>query len=381
MPRLLYATRKNFYPESAGGAQRSTLEILERLQERGWAVAVASLTSIFGPTFRRGQREAVAAGRRPGPTIYDEKLGFPTWRRIQIGRIPGSARFDLMLGNRVMDRIVSEFQPDVVLGDSLARCPMLLRPLVHGVPAVYLARSVPVIGTPSILPPGLHFLGNSPYSAAALEAITGESVEIVRPVVTATKYRSAERDPRYVTFVNPIPHKGLGVALEVARRMPETRFLFVKGRWSVYEGRQLERLVAPAHELPNVDVWEYQEDMRRVYAATRTLLVPSQFIETFGRVILEAQTNGIPVVGARVGGIPYTMGEGGIVVEPKHDAGAYVAALQRLERDPALHHELSERARTNSEREDFDPDAQIDMLVRFLEKRVIGSLSGPSRDL
>ena len=33
----------------------------------------------------------------------------------------------------------------------------------------------------------------------------------------------------------------------------------------------VERLVAPAHALPNVDVWEYQEDMRRVYAATRTL--------------------------------------------------------------------------------------------------------------
>jgi glycosyltransferase involved in cell wall biosynthesis len=381
MPRLLYATRKNFYPESAGGAQRSTLEILWGLQERGWDVAVASLTSIFGPLFRGGVAEAIRSGRRPRPVIHDEDLGFPTWRRIQIGRVPGAARLDLALGNRVMDEVVRAFGPDVVLGDSLARCPMLLRPLAHGVPAVYLARSVPVIGTPSILPPGLHFLGNSPYAAAALEAITGESVEVVRPMVPHRKYRCAERDPRYVTFVNPIPHKGLGVALEVARRMPETRFLFVKGRWSVYEGRQLEKLVAPAHELPNVDVWEYQEDMRRVYAVTRTLLVPSQFIETFGRVILEAQTNGIPVVGARVGGIPYTLGEGGIVVEPRHDPGAYVAALQRLERDPALHRELSERARANCEREELAPDAQLDTLERFLEKRVIGSLSGPGPNL
>jgi glycosyltransferase involved in cell wall biosynthesis len=376
MPRLLYATRKNFYPESAGGAQRSTLEILGRLKARGWDVGVASLTSIFGEIYRDGVVGRLRSGRLPGATIYDEALGFPTWRRIQIGRIPGAARLDLMLGNRVMDRIVGEFQPDVVLGDSLARCPMLLRPLAHGVPAVYLARSVPVIGTPSILPRGLHFLGNSPYAAQVLEAIVDESVEIVRPMVPHESYRvpAAERSPRYVTFVNPIPHKGLGVALEVARRMPETRFLFVKGRWSTFEGRQLEQLVRPAHELPNVDVWEYQEDMRRVYAVTRTLLVPSQFIETFGRVILEAQTNGIPVIGAKVGGIPYTMGEGGIVVEPKHDAGAYVAALSRLERDPELHHALSERARTNCHRADLDPDAQLETLVRFLEKRVIGSL-------
>jgi len=381
MPRLLYATRKNFYPESAGGAQRSTLEILARLMDRGWAVAVASLTSAFGPIFRRGQLDALRDGRRPGAIVRDEQLGFPTWRRIQIGRVPGAARLDLALGNAMMDRIVREFEPDVVLGDSLARCPMLLRPLAHGVPAVYLARSVPVIGTPSILPPGLHFLANSPYGAAVLEAIVGESVEIVRPMVPHASYRCEPRDPRYVTFVNPIPHKGLGVALEVARRMPETRFLFVKGRWSVYEGRQLEKLVAPAHALPNVDVWEYQDDMRRVYAVTRTLLVPSQFIETFGRVILEAQTNGIPVVGARVGGIPYTLGEGGIVVEPKHDAGAYVAALQRLERDPALHRELATRARANCERDDLAPDLQLDTLVRFLEKRVIGSLSAPVRDL
>jgi len=68
-------------------------------------------------------------------------------------------------------------------------------------------------------------------------------------------------------------------------------------------------------------------------------------------------------------------------VEPKHDAGAFVAALQRLEREPALHRELATRARANCERDDLAPDLQLDTLVRFLEKRVIGSLSAPVRDL
>jgi glycosyltransferase involved in cell wall biosynthesis len=56
-----------------------------------------------------------------------------------------------------------------------------------------------------------------------------------------------------------------------------------------------------------VEVWEHQQDTRQIYAVTDILLVPSQFYETFGRVILEAQVNSIPVVAANVDSIPYTL--------------------------------------------------------------------------
>lgn len=99
----------------------------------------------------------------------------------------------------------------------------------------------------------------------------------------------------------------------------------------------------PVYTLPNVEVWDHQWDMHRVYAVTDILLVPYQFTETFGRVIVEAQINGIPVVAANVGGIPYTFGQGSIfLVESKDDPQSYVDALQRVRTDrKSLHTAVS----------------------------------------
>jgi glycosyltransferase involved in cell wall biosynthesis len=170
-----------------------------------------------------------------------------------------------------------------------------------------------------------------------------------------------------------VPQKGVSVALEVARRMPGTRFLFLKGKWPSASAKKLETMVRPARDLPNVEVWEHQLDMREVYCVTRVLLAPSQFLETFGRAIIEAQTNGIPVVAARVAGIPDTLGKGGVLVDPKHDVDGYVEALQKLEQDPAHYERLSNLALENSHRPELAPDRQLRTFVRFVNEQVLGA--------
>jgi glycosyltransferase involved in cell wall biosynthesis len=274
---------------------------------------------------------------------------------------------------RSFARRLEAFRPDVVLGDSSADCPLLRQALTREYRCIYLARSVPTIGTPSIIPRNLFFAGNSPYTASVLEAITGKSIEVIRPMVHAANYLVERREPKFVTFINPVPEKGVSIALEVARRMPETRFLFVKGRWPVAHPEMLETLIRPARDLPNVEVWDHQLDMRAVYRVTRILLAPSQFIETFGRVILEAHINGIPVVAANVAGIPDTLGEGGVLVEPKHDVEAYVEALQQLEQDTARYEELSKLALENSQRPEFTPGRQLRTFVRFVNEQVLAA--------
>ena len=123
-----------------------------------------------------------------------------------------------------------------------------------------------------------------------------------------------------------------------------------------------------------MEIWENQTDMRKVYRATKILLVPSQFIETFGRVIVEAQLNGIPVVASKVDGIPYTLGKGGILVEALNDPKAYVKALIELLGDKELYECYARLGRENAARAEFDPNVQVDKFDEFLREDILEGL-------
>jgi len=76
------------------------------------------------------------------------------------------------------------------------------------------------------------------------------------------------------------------------------------------------------------------------------LILPSLWPEPFGRVVLEANAHGVPVVGSARGGIPEAIEDGvtGLLFEPD-EPGALRAAIDRLLREPSLAGELGENAR------------------------------------
>jgi glycosyltransferase involved in cell wall biosynthesis len=75
--------------------------------------------------------------------------------------------------------------------------------------------------------------------------------------------------------------------------------------------------------------------------------------EQFGRVIIEAQACGIPVIGSSSGAIPSVIGGGGWVV-PEGNAKALACLLDRLVDDPPLIAEAKLKALQNVER--FSPE-------------------------
>lgn len=76
-------------------------------------------------------------------------------------------------------------------------------------------------------------------------------------------------------------------------------------------------------------------DPRPLYAAMDGFALPSELMESFGRVSIEAQACGVPVLGSRVGGIPETLQEGvtGVLLPPG-DAAAWSEALLAFARLP-----------------------------------------------
>ncbi|MDJ0702680.1 MAG: glycosyltransferase [Leptolyngbyaceae cyanobacterium MO_188.B28] len=363
MPKLLFVTRRAFYPDCSGGAEQSSLYLFQSLQKLGWEIEVICRVSLRSQYFWRGCWRILKREQPPSLSVVDNDLGYPCWRWItKFGQQPQWIEF--------LNRRLEEYQPDIVLGHDQPNCPLLINAAERGYPSFYFARNLGNIETGEVIPEKLHTIANSPYTAEVASQVSTKEIGVVLPFMKCDRYRVQARQRRYITFINPIPEKGVDVVLEIARHLPQERFLFVKGQWPIYGESALEAFVKPARELPNVDIWEHQADMRQVYAMTDVLLVPSQFTETFGRVIVEAQVNGIPVVTAKAGGIPYTVGRGGVLIDPKDNVQAYVEALTQLRQDQDHYAELSDLARKNSQRTEFDPQYQVKNFIQFVESRI-----------
>jgi len=110
---------------------------------------------------------------------------------------------------------------------------------------------------------------------------------IVRPLMHEDKIRIDEPfQGDCITIVNANQNKGINQFIEIAKRMPERKFLAV----IPYYG-ELQPPPAPS----NVEWIPFDDDVRNILKRTRILLMPSYY-ESFGRIAVEAMYNGIPVI-------------------------------------------------------------------------------------
>lgn len=168
---------------------------------------------------------------------------------------------------------------------------------------------------------------------------------VLRPIVRVADYR-VNTTREFVTLINCNENKGGGLLKEIAYRMPEVRFLAVKGDY--------EKQLVPS--LPNVTVWDNQDDVRKVYARTRALLVPSAY-ESYGRVAVEAASSAIPVIAHPTPGLVEAMGDAAIFVD-RRNPGRWIRAIRELLTHPQTYRDWSRRAAERAA--SFDPDADLD---------------------
>lgn len=178
------------------------------------------------------------------------------------------------------------------------------------------------------------------------EAFHGQShrpgrVLVVRPPVWPDEYRTPRGD--CITLVNCTVSKGAGLLAELAERMPDRKFLAVRGGYGEQE----------PPTLPNVLVLDHMpgRQMRdEVYARTRLLLMPSDY-ESWGRVGVEAMASGIPVLAHPTEGLVESLGGAGVFCD-RGDVAAWQAAVERLD-NASAYRAASQRAAARSK--ELDP--------------------------
>lgn len=200
-----------------------------------------------------------------------------------------------------------------------------------------------------------------------LAAVEGRPrVITVRPLVRAADYATMPGDR--VTLVNlrrmerspggAVMGKGAELFWSLAERMPDVKFLAVRGAYGGQMVRQLQNVEVldhvPAHEMRD-----------RVYARTRVLLMPSSY-ESWGRVGVEAMCSGIPVIAHPTPGLLESLGMGGVFFDRKDVAG-WEAALRGLA-DPDVYRAAAARALHRSAQ--LDPTEDLDRWCDAVEQTV-----------
>ncbi len=216
--------------------------------------------------------------------------------------------------------------------------------------------------------------------AKKLAPITQLPTLVLRPFMNIASITCAKRTPEYITLLNPLPAKGVmlaaALAREAARRGRPYKFLFVEGRGT----RETMRALCPdALALPSVSIANNTSDVKLVYERSSVILYPSLWFETAGKVPLEANANGIPVLASNIGGIPEMLDGAGYLFDPPAACVSawetppppeyveqWLAVLDRLHNDPAEHADAVRRARAAAER--YNPAQMAQEFVDFVQR-------------
>ena len=158
--------------------------------------------------------------------------------------------------------------------------------------------------------------------------------------------------------------KGIGIILDLARRLPDVRFKMLGA-----EGDMEDEVTQAAAAAENVDLMRDPsgpasarlETIAMIYAAADLLLVPSQYAEGSPMVLLESSATGTPVLASNLGGLREAVTpEAGRLVEPT--AEAFSATLQAMLADRAELAALRKRTRAYAERR--YSERNVDLIVR-----------------
>jgi glycosyltransferase involved in cell wall biosynthesis len=397
MRRILFVTY-GCYLDSSNGASVASRAMMEALARRGYLVEAVS-----GVYVEHGSEVDAGAWLEGLGTPFESIAGgswtadmrglhsdVPPHFRLTVGGVlitlasrataggpkPGDEAYEDVL--RLYEAAAERLQPDVLVnygGGRLTR-EVRSRARSRGVAIVFPVHNFgyrefeAFAGADAVIVP-------SRFAADNYRKTLGLDCTVLPNIVDLARVQVTDRDPRYLTFVNPSYEKGVYVfariADELGRRRPDIPILVVEGRASE---RTLADCGLDLRDYGNIFLMGHTPDPRKFWGVTRAALLPSLWWENQPLVAIEAMVNGIPVIGSDRGGIPEALGEAGVILPlperltaatrflpTAEEVGPWVEAILRLWEDEPMYREHSRRARSEARR--WDPEILEQQYDRF----------------
>lgn len=344
---LAFASGKSLFPIGEGGGETVAHDLLSGLYKRGHlpqaygTIALKDVPALNAALVEFNSDLEIASRDLEITTYSGKTLRCPSNLVFRYGV---NYPFSLTTDDNFLSFLEEQFsqnKPQCLLFQA-ERSPQIFEVARHqGVYPIFYAHNgleFRLFNDPKALP---LVLANSKFCQERLWKGYGINCELLHPAVNLDRYVVEQNSHKYITMINPVVVKGIVPFLHLAAGLPARKFLIVEG-WGTPP-----QVLDVIRKLPNVTYMKRQVDMRTVYGKSHILVVPSQWEEAFGRVIVEAQINGIPVLASAVGGIPEALGDGGVLVKDFRNPKAWLDGMIKLE---ARYSELSALARINARR-------------------------------
>jgi len=377
----------------SNGASVATLDVLQGLTTLGFECQAfctskldihkeVNFEKIIGDLREPYQVRPSVCGADRARVLYTRRHQVPiTFMHLETTRHIKQSREEIRTVLQFFLRFLEIYRPDVMLtygGDGIT-LGMIALAKRRGIPVVFALHNFDYVHVQPFSQVD-YCIVPSQFARRHYRDKVGLDCQALPNPVDWDRVRAEDRDPRFVTFINPSLNKGVypfvRIAQELGRRRLDIPLLVVESRGTK------ENLAAcgldPSARL-NIRIMSNTTDPRRFWSVTKIALLPSLWWENQPLVAIEAMINGIPVIGSNRGGIPETLGDGGVllplperltpvslILPTAEEVEPWVETIIRLWDDAALYQEQSAKARKQAQL--WHPDRLRPLYAEFFRK-------------
>jgi len=351
--KVLFVIGNNYLPQSAGGVESSTHQLCEALQNNNIKCAVlASLSNKKDSIFYKNRIFSKLTNTYAPSDFYKGYAVFRGWD-----------------ASCALKSVIKKFKPSVVVVQSGEPAKLVKISLGLSCKTIAYIRDVEfdLHGGDYLPHPNLTVIANSQFTSNVFYKNFGIHSEVIPPSIDQKKYliSTPKKVVKKVVFINPHLCKGVDIAINLAKLNKDIPFLFVES-WPL-SNEDKSYYLTKIKSLPNVECLPRQSNMRHIYEQAKVILMPSIWEEAWGRVASEAHVNGIPVLASNIGGLPESVGTGGILLDPLIDINEWSKALNDMWNNTKLYQKLSQNAIVYSKRKEIQLSYITDRFIQHVQ--------------